>query len=571
MARHSKYICLILLLLAGLPSGVEAGRFRSPDNRQPKYDSILHSNYIQYKDCSINVLESCFDSMISLATAEGNRYGRAMGNFGKALCLVIEGRVEDGLRYCSVAEAAVDHADPPMLHGFSAYVHGVICIHTEHNVRAIVQLEDALDFFKQVPDSLFIFKSYLQLANAYTEMSKKSYADKYFHMAAGVAPKYMLYHLDLDVARSHVYNKPDSALLLCKKILDSVGYYGADSTNITSNTAQFWCHFYSIQCSAAIELGKYEMAQQALEKMQLASDCLNMDYFAIEVASLRSYILFKQGYYDEAANILLNQYNRVGGTFRLKWKEDAALGLMNCYAAMGDYREAYRFCQAYITLRDSIAAQYYDLDEIFSDREDQASSQLQNLEVQQRLDRRNSAIAITLSALLVIAILILFWIRRMRQKMSKRLIQQQQALIDEKQAELDNSKTEQMNSIAQIRELSEQIKELLIDASKAKPAQTQDNDLHLEDLMQSGNWNVFQNLFKKQYPDFLPTIQEKYPDLSPTNQKLCMLIKVGRTNKEIASMLHLTPDSVKTYRLHLRRALGITNSQTNLNDFVQSL
>ena len=89
--------------------------------------------------------------------------------------------------------------------------------------------------------------------------------------------------------------------------------------------------------------------------------------------------------------------------------------------------------------------------------------------------------------------------------------------------------------------------------------------------MQSDNWNVFHSLFKKQYPDFVPTLQEKYPDLSSTNQKLCMLIKVGRTNKEIASMLHLTPDSVKTYRLHLRRALGITNSQTNLNDFVQSL
>ena len=571
MAQHRTYLCLLLLLLAGFPSGVEAGRFHSPDKQQSKYDSILHSSYIQYKDCSISELESCFDTMISIATAEGSRYGRTMGNFGKALCLVIEGRVDDGLRYCSVAEAAMDRADPPMLLGFSSYVNGVICIYTEHNVRAIVQLENALDFFTQASDSLFIFKTYLQLGAVYSAMFKKSYADKYFHLAESIAPKYMLYHLDLNVASSLVLSNPDSALLVCQKILDSVGYYGADSTNITPKSAQFWCNFYNIQCSAAIQLADYEMALQAVDRMQVASDCLNMDFCSNQVASLRSDILFKQGRYKEAADILLTQFNRVGGTFKLKRQEDAAQGLMKCYEAMGDYREAYRFSQVYIALRDSIAAQYYDLDEIFSDREDLASAQMQNLDEQRRLAQRNSTILIVLSLLLLVGVAVLFLIRRMRLRMNQQLIQQQQALIDEKQTELVNSKESQMNSIAHIRELSEQIKELLMDASIAKPVQTVDIDPDLEDLMQSGNWNLFQSLFRKQYPDFLPTLQEKYPDLSSTNQKLCMLIKVGRTNKEIASMLHLTPDSVKTYRLHLRRALGITNSQTNLNDFVQSL
>ncbi len=570
MAQHRTAICLILLLLAGLPSGVEAGRYHSPDKQQPKYDSILHSSYIQYKDCSINVLESCFDTMMSMAIVEGSRYGRAMGNFGKALCLVIEGRVEDGLRYCSVAEAAVDRADPPMLLGFSSYVNGVICIYTEHNVRAIVQLENALDFFTQASDSLFIFKTYLQLGVVYSALSKKSYADKYFHLAETVAPKYMLYHLDLNVARSLVLSNPDSALLICQKILDSVGHYGADSTIITPTYAQFWCSFYNIQCSAAMQLGDYEMARQAVDKMQMASDYLNMDYCTYQVALLKSGILFKQGHYKEAADILHTQFNRVGGTFKLKRQEHAAQGLMKCYEAMGDYREAYHFSQAYIALRDSISAQYYDLDEIFSDREDQASAQLQNLDEQRRFAQRNSTIFIILSFLLVVSIAVLFRIRRMRQGMNQQLIRQQQALIDEKQTEMDNSRESQMNSIAHIRELSEQIKELLIDASKVNPVQTL-NAPNLDDLMQSDNWNVFHSLFKKQYPDFVPTLQEKYPDLSSTNQKLCMLIKVGRTNKEIASMLHLTPDSVKTYRLHLRRALGITNSQTNLNDFVQSL
>ena len=571
MVLRWTYFCLLLLLLAGLPSGVEAGRSSSHNTCQTKYDSVLHSRFIRYEDGSINDLESCFDTMVSMATADGCRYGRAMGNFGKALCLVVEGRVDDGLRYCSVADAALDRADPPLLLGFSSYVHGVICSHSENNVRAIMQLENALDFFTQASDTLFIFRTYLQLGTVYSAMLKKTYADKYFHMAEAIAPKYMLYHLDFNMARSLVFSNPDSALLLCQKILDSVGFYGADSTNITPQTARFWFNFYDVQCAAAIQQGDYELALLAVDKMQEAGNCLNMDYCVNEVASRKSEILFKQGHYQEAVSILLGQFNRVGGTFKFKRQKDAALSLMKCYEAMGDYREAYRFSQAYITLRDSIAAQYNELDEIFSDREDIAAAQLQRLDEQRRFAHSRSIIAIAFSVLLIMVIVFLFQMRRVHKRLSKRVLQQQQALIDEKQAELDIAREAQMNGIAHLSELSEQIKQLLIETSKANTIPVVGDDPQLEDLIQSGNWNLFQSLFKRQYPDFLPTLQENYPELSATNQKLCMLIKVGTTNKQIASMLHLTPDSVKTYRLHLRRALGITNSQTNLNDFIQSL
>jgi PAS domain-containing protein/DNA-binding CsgD family transcriptional regulator len=52
--------------------------------------------------------------------------------------------------------------------------------------------------------------------------------------------------------------------------------------------------------------------------------------------------------------------------------------------------------------------------------------------------------------------------------------------------------------------------------------------------------------------------------LSPTELKVSQLIRDGKTNKEIAKLLHLSKSTILTHRHHVRAKLGIKNKKVNL-------
>jgi PAS domain S-box-containing protein len=58
--------------------------------------------------------------------------------------------------------------------------------------------------------------------------------------------------------------------------------------------------------------------------------------------------------------------------------------------------------------------------------------------------------------------------------------------------------------------------------------------------------------------------------LSPTELKVAQLIRDGKTNKEIAKLLHLSKSTILTHRHHIRAKLGIKNQKVNLRTLLNS-
>jgi DNA-binding CsgD family transcriptional regulator len=56
--------------------------------------------------------------------------------------------------------------------------------------------------------------------------------------------------------------------------------------------------------------------------------------------------------------------------------------------------------------------------------------------------------------------------------------------------------------------------------------------------------------------------------LSPTEVKVAQLIRDGKTNKEIARLLHLSKSTILTHRHHIRVKLGLKNKKINLRSFL---
>ena len=60
----------------------------------------------------------------------------------------------------------------------------------------------------------------------------------------------------------------------------------------------------------------------------------------------------------------------------------------------------------------------------------------------------------------------------------------------------------------------------------------------------------------------------KYADLTPQEVKIADLVRQGKTTKEIAKILNIASCSVSTHRYNIRKKIGILNSNTNLERYL---
>jgi len=58
--------------------------------------------------------------------------------------------------------------------------------------------------------------------------------------------------------------------------------------------------------------------------------------------------------------------------------------------------------------------------------------------------------------------------------------------------------------------------------------------------------------------------------LSPTELKVAQMVRDGKTNKEIAKLMHLSKSTILTHRHHVRAKLGIRNKKVNLRSLLNT-
>lgn len=88
-----------------------------------------------------------------------------------------------------------------------------------------------------------------------------------------------------------------------------------------------------------------------------------------------------------------------------------------------------------------------------------------------------------------------------------------------------------------------------------------------ENISDDDDWAVFKENFDLIYDKFFRNLQEKYPSLTPSDLKLCALLRLNYSSKDVARMLNLSPRGVEAARYRLRKKLLLKEDE-NLTSFI---
>jgi len=92
----------------------------------------------------------------------------------------------------------------------------------------------------------------------------------------------------------------------------------------------------------------------------------------------------------------------------------------------------------------------------------------------------------------------------------------------------------------------------------------------ISDKLKGEAWNQFDMYFKKVHADFFNRLVLYCPSISPADLRLAAFLRLNIPTKDIAAIMFLTIDSVRTARTRLRKKLKLKQDD-NLTTFLLSL
>ncbi len=81
---------------------------------------------------------------------------------------------------------------------------------------------------------------------------------------------------------------------------------------------------------------------------------------------------------------------------------------------------------------------------------------------------------------------------------------------------------------------------------------------------------VIEENLKEVMSPFLRSISSRYAKLTPREIEILVLVKEGRSTKDISRILHTSERTIDFQRNSIRKKLGISNSKTNLRTFIMT-
>lgn len=266
--------------------------------------------------------------------------------------------------------------------------------------------------------------------------------------------------------------------------------------------------------------------------------------------------------------------------------------ISQCYALIGEYENAYLAFNKYDSYYDSINMVYHEKNMNKLRNNELLSLNIKDLKIKEleqeskkRKESRWFLFALTTSVLSLISIT--FIILHLRNKTlihkNKETTYEQQLKIDKMENDLmeyqlKSSKESVVNLalhlksyIELINPLKDELKEILNIPKEQQHEKIKSiyNNLQKNTLILN-NKSTLNKDINLIYKDFLDRLNEKYPDLTKSEKKLCSMLYMNMSSKDIAVITNTTIRSVETSRYRLRKKFNLSR-EDDIVGFLQNL
>jgi len=320
-------------------------------------------------------------------------------------------------------------------------------------------------------------------------------------------------------------------------------------------------------------LGKYERAlDEGTAAIQLARK-VNHKEAEADAANEMGIANLALGRLNEALKWSTTSRAVANEIHSLEKKRDAEKTLSDIYMQMTDYQNALLHFQKHIALKDTIfeerkSNQILELQTKYEAEQQQLK--IENLEAlasHQRFER-NAFLLGMIGVILFSLLIINREIKRRKKARSLHVAERELALankarLEDKLIYQNRELTAQALHIAQKHQMIQDLKTEIENSDSASHGKENSSSIIRKiefDARLDDQWDQFMQTFTESNPDFLPALIESYPELSKTDLRICALIRMNLSNKDMANVLNISDEGVKKARYRLRKKLNLENT-----------
>lgn len=559
---------LLPLLVASVLLGVACRREASEAN---VYNEMLRASRERAMFVGNEFAVDEAHAMLDRAEREGSRYGKVMAYLSLSSLAAQSGDQDDLRRYMEVARASLDVADPPYLQGYAYYVEGTVDFSTTLSINALLCYDKALRYFRPLGDSLMVASCFVNKCNCYMVNKNLEGSSACLDSAKAWCPVSYGHTTRFYEAMLQSYlGQPQQAM---QTYADIVAAARADSASFafpSRASARFWALLYSNYIFSALASDSIALAEGILQEMRLLASAYGRGFDSTCCHLMEAWIVASKGDLDAALGICNDLYDNYKGFHQVAIRRQVVDLMEQCYTEKGDYRKALEFNRIKASIAPGRMADVRLLEEIV-DRQQGYEHHIRSLEIRTSHTRIALILMLSLLVITVGAFLLYRKDRRLKERQARVRELENERLLLRQQSEIDSAKMEQAARREQMASFAGQVRRIASEMPKNVRSRLLQGISRMEEQQEQDAWGEFEEGFSRQYAGFLEHLAQHYPSLSPIEVKICMLIRVGLSNREVADTLHLADNTVRTYRTRIRKKLALDGGNEDLNLFLSSI
>ncbi len=527
----------------------------------------LYYWYIGQHDKAIDM----YAHTIGLKPSQNLLASRAMATNNMGALYNQAGQADSARKYLEIALAIDTERSNWQGMTKTMYDMGVLYLREDKYDLALKYLLQATAYQAEKGDDFRLAHSLNVIGNIFYEKDSLQKAAGYYHQSAALARKITNKSIELNA-----YN--NLSAVFCKQpfMFDSTAFYVKKGL-VLAQELRDTTNLLSLNHNLGIAYLTFGDAKRAIKHLMVAHEFVPsvnrpIIHARLLISTGKAYTIL--GNLEEARNLLNKAADISQQIHSLSSRADAFLQLSHLDSVQGNYFEALHHYQLSTMLRDSIynrqaANRFAEL--TFMQESTQKALEFELLERKEKYTRIALIFVIITSILLGLAasLLVLYMQKRKITSEQQMIIhreesEKKQAMLETHQNELTNKAISLIKAEDLIKDLRKDISGIIRHAGHGSPQELKGLLTKIKREEKNNElWDDFASRFNELHDNFITKLLSKYPTLSPSEIRMCDMLRMQLTTKEIAELTRRSDRTIEYTRTNIRKKMKL-NSCDNL-------